>query len=141
MKPSWPAVAASESSFLATQAASSQRKSIDSVFAIAARPRGCSLPVTQTSNGRARPACSTWPTTTAKSPAGCSTSVVHDGLPPGRLGRLGQRSEASAGAGIAFRAMRRSASDCGRSCGASREASVAGGGSTDSTAPVTSFGR
>ena len=52
---------------------SSVRMSIDSVFAMAPRPRGCSAPLIHTSNGYERPS-SMWPMNTAKSPSGCRTT-------------------------------------------------------------------
>ena len=52
-KPCSSRALASASSFILSQARSSLRMSIDSAFAIAPRPRGCSAPLTQTSNGTA----------------------------------------------------------------------------------------
>ena len=50
-KASSPPLFASASSFMRSHARSLARMSIDSVLATAPRPRGCSLPLTQTSNG------------------------------------------------------------------------------------------
>jgi hypothetical protein len=53
---------ASASSFSFSHARSSERMSIDSALAIAPSPRGCSAPLTQTSNGiGGLPLFSTWP--------------------------------------------------------------------------------
>ena len=67
-----PTVLARTSSFILSQARSSARMSIESVFATAPSPRGCSEPLTQDSNGIALPASSTWPTKSAKRPYGDS---------------------------------------------------------------------
>ena len=50
-KPSSPLAFCSAESFMSSHARSSVRMSIDSVLAIAPRPRGCSAPLIQTSNG------------------------------------------------------------------------------------------
>ena len=71
-KASSPAVRVSMSSFMRSHAWSCARMSIDSVFATAPSPRGCSAPFTQTSNGCGVPS-STWPTKIAKVPKGDST--------------------------------------------------------------------
>ena len=54
-KPSSPPAFCSAESFMSSHARSSVRMSIDSVLAIAPRPRGCSAPLIQTSNGYALP--------------------------------------------------------------------------------------
>ncbi len=95
------ATVASTSSFSLSHCGSLTRMSIDSVFARADSPRGCSAPLTQTSNGtlcanspKPGPACAgISPTNSANSPCGWRIMYVHDGLPPFISGRPGQRSE------------------------------------------------
>ena len=70
-KGSSPPALASVSSLSLSHALSFARMSIDRVFASAPRPRGCSLPFTQTSKACGFP-FSTWPTNTAKRYCGCS---------------------------------------------------------------------
>jgi hypothetical protein len=71
-KASSPLVRASMSSFVFSHALSCARMSIESVFATAPRPRGCSAPFTHTSKGCGSP-FSTWPTKIANWPNGDST--------------------------------------------------------------------
>ena len=95
------ATVASASSLSCSQAASLARRSIDSVLASAPRPRGCSAPLTQTSNGccARRPASSgSSPTKSAKSPNGWLDHVGPGRVAAGSSGRPGQRSDDSTGA-------------------------------------------
>jgi len=66
-----PRVFASVSSFNFNHAWSFARMSMESDLASAPKARGCSLPLTHTSNGCGGP-FSTWPTNTAKRDCGCS---------------------------------------------------------------------
>ena len=97
-KASSPMVFARVSSFSCSQAGSSARMSIDSVFATAPRPRGCSLPLTQTSNGM-RLAVFDVADEQSEVPVRMFDHVSPGGLPSASVGRPGQRRLASTGSG------------------------------------------
>ena len=75
-------------------------------------------PLTQTSNGQARPSGSTWPTNRANLPMRRVDHVGPARLPSGRFGRSGQRRLESTGAGRFLIDRRRLASPMTKSCGA-----------------------
>ena len=150
---------ASTSSFSLSQAGSLTRMSIDSVLASAARPRGCSAPLTQTSNGtfcanspKPGPACAgISPTNSANSPCGWRIMYVQAGLPPFISGRPGQRSELITAVDGRSSVRRWSArltvasalatSGCGVSLVAALGSGCGAAGVALSTEPSTAFGR
>src|ERR1035437_7678296 len=131
------ATVAKASSLSCSQAGSLARKSIDSVLARAPKPRGCSAPLTQTSNGLAAPpsAGGSSPPNRAKSPNGGCTMHVHAGLPAGSSGRPGQRKDDNTGAG------RRSSAKRWLAPSICKEVADPASAVTLSTDPNTEFGR
>jgi hypothetical protein len=72
-----------------------------------AQARGCSAPLTQTSNGKARPGLLDLAHEEREAAVGASIMYVHARLPAASSGRPGQRRLVSTGCGIDLIAMRR----------------------------------